>query len=118
MSKLFSNKKYYLKPIKQNNESYINQSMQNILDSYSKSQQGISKDFSSFNKNNITIDYPKHYSPTYRTPVYLPSINSNYKKINQSQNKKINNSINEGSLFSNIGNKIINGKKIFKIRKY
>ena len=23
------------------------------------------------NKNNITIDYPKHYSPTYRTPVSL-----------------------------------------------
>ena len=36
------------------------------------------------------------------------------KKINQSQNKKINNSINEGSLFSNIGNKIINEKKSLK----
>ena len=54
MSKLFSGKKFFLKPIKQSNESYVNQSMQNILDAYSKNQ-GISKDFSSFNLDNSTV---------------------------------------------------------------
>ena len=104
MSKLFSNKKYYLKPIKQNNESYINQSMQNILDSYSKSQQGISKDFSSFNKNNITIDYPKHYSPSNRSPVSLPPISGKNHYSNNSQrkppSKKLLNSNSSTNLYS------------------
>ena len=89
----------------------FNKNVQEIMDLYNKNNL---KNKNITNKNNITIDYPKHYSPTYRSPVYLPSINSNYKKINQSQNKKINNSINEGSLFSNIGNKIINEKKSLK----
>ena len=89
----------------------FNKNVQEIMDLYNKNNL---KNKNITNKNNITIDYPKHYSPTYRSPAYLPSINSNYKKINQSQNKKINNSINEGSLFSNIGNKIINEKKSLK----
>ena len=66
------------------------------------------------NRNNITIDYPKHYSPSYRPPVSLPSINSNLKKGNYSQVKKLNNSINEGSLFSSLGNNIIEDKKPLK----
>ena len=89
----------------------FNKNVQEIMDLYNKNNL---KNKNITNKNNITIDYPKHYSPTYRSPAYLPSINSNYKKINRSQNKKINNSINEGSLFSNIGNKIINEKKSLK----
>ena len=89
----------------------FNKNVQEIMDLYNKNN---FKNKNITNKNNITIDYPKHYSPTYRSPAYLPLINSNYKKINQSQNKKINNSINEGSLFSNIGNKIINEKKSLK----
>ena len=37
MSKLFSSKKFFLKPIKQTlNNDYINQSMQNIIDPYNK----------------------------------------------------------------------------------
>ena len=64
MSKLFSGKRYFLKPTKKsnNNETYINQSMQDILDYNTKNHQGISNNFQTFNKNNITVDYPKHYS--------------------------------------------------------
>ena len=113
MSKI--KQKLFSKPYNNSLNDEFNKNVQEIMDLYNKNNL---KNKNITNKNNITIDYPKHYSPTYRSPVYLPSINSNYKKINQSQNKKINNSINEGSLFSNIGNKIINGKKIFKIRKY
>jgi len=92
MSKLFSSKKYFLKPIKQlndNNETYINQSEQNILDSYTKNQPGISNNFSSFNKNNITVDYPKHYSPSYRSPASLPPISAKNRRSNNSQKKPI-----------------------------
>ena len=48
MSKLFSSKRFYLKPVKQpSNDDYINQSMKNIIDLYSKQSQGISNNFSS-----------------------------------------------------------------------
>ena len=103
MSKLFSGKKYFLKPIKQSNESYVNQSMQNILDAYSKNQ-GISKDFSSFNKNNMTVDYPKHYSPSNRSPVSLPPISGKNHFANNSlkkpATKKLLNSNSSTNLYS------------------
>ena len=104
MSKLFSGKKFFLKPIKQSNESYVNQSMQNILDAYSKNQSGISKDFSSFNKNNITVDYPKHYSPSNRSPVSLPPISGKNRYANNSlkkpTSKKLLNSNSSTNLYS------------------
>ena len=104
MSKLFSGKKFFLKPIKQSNESYVNQSMQNILDAYSKNQSGISKDFSSFNKNNITVDYPKHYSPSNRSPVSLPPISGKNRYANNSlkkpATKKLLNSNSSTNLYS------------------
>ena len=64
MSKLFSGKRYFLKPIKQptTNDTYINQSFQDIFDTYSKSPSGISSNFSSLNKNNVTVEYSKNYS--------------------------------------------------------
>ena len=113
MSQDYEPQKLFSKPFN-DSDNNLNQSVQEIIDLYSKNNPYL-KNIN--NKNNITIDYPKHYSPTYRTPVYLPSINSNYKKINQSQNKKLNNSTNEGSLLSNIGNKIINEKQSLKREK-
>ncbi len=110
MSKI--KQKLFSKPYNNSLNEEFNKNVQEIMDLYNKTNL---KNIA--NKNNITIDYPKHYSPTYRTPVYLPSINSNYKKINQSQNKKLNNSTNEGSLLSNIGNKIINEKQSLKREK-
>jgi Dullard-like phosphatase family protein len=106
MSKLFSGKRYFLKPIKQpnNNDSYANQSMQDIIDSYTKNQPGISNNFSSFNKNNITVDYPKHYSPSYRSPVSLPPISGKNRRSNNSQKKpvtkKLGNSNSSTNLYS------------------
>ena len=90
MSKLFSGKRYFLKSIKQNNnEPYSNQSMKEIIDSYSNSPPGISNNFSSFNKNNVTLDYPKHYSPNNRSPVSLPPISGKIRRANNSQKKPI-----------------------------
>ena len=90
MSKLFSGKRYFLKPIKQSNnaDSFVNQSMQDILGPYTKNQPGISNNFSSFNKNNVTVDYPKHYSPSYRSPVSLPPISGKKRYANNSQKKQ------------------------------
>ena len=104
MSKLFSGKRYFLKPIKQqnNNDSYVNQSMQDILDSYTKSQSGISNNFSSFNKNNITVDYPKHYSPSYRSPVSLPPISGKNRHSNNSQKKPVTKKLGNSNSFSNL----------------
>ena len=90
MSKLFSGKRYFLKSIKQNNnEPYSNQSMKEIIDSYSNSPPGISNNFSSFNKNNVTLDYQKHYSPNNRSPVSLPPISGKIRRTNNSQKKPI-----------------------------
>ena len=90
MSKLFSSKRFYLKPVKQpSNDDYINQSMKNIIDPYSKQSQGISNNFSSFNKNNITMEYPRHYSPSDRSVQSLPPITNRYRKNNNSQKKSV-----------------------------
>ena len=112
MSKVFKpHQKLFSKPY--NDSSNINKSVQDIIDLYSENNPYLKKNISN-NRNNITIDYPKHYSPSYRPPVSLPSINSNLKKGNYSQVKKLNNSINEGSLFSSLGNNIIEDKKPLK----
>ncbi len=112
MSKVYKpHQKLFSKPY--NDSSNINKSVQDIIDLYSDNNPYLKNNISN-NRNNITIDYPKHYSPSYRPPVSLPSINSNLKKGNYSQVKKLNNSINEGSLFSSLGNNIIEDKKPLK----
>ena len=88
MSKLFTSKKLILKPIRQTiNNDYLNQSMQNIIEPYSKGNQGINSNFSSFNKNNITMDYSRHYSPQGKSNKSLPPINAKNLKNNNSQKK-------------------------------
>ena len=90
MSKLFSSKKLFHKPIKQTlNDDYINQSVQSIIEPYSKQPSGISNDFSSFNKNNVTVEYPRHYSPPGRSAQSLPPISGKYRKSNNSHKKSI-----------------------------
>ena len=89
MSKLFSSKKFILKPLKQTlSNDYLNQSAQNIIDPYTKDSSGISSNFSSFNKNNITVEYPRHYSPSGKSVQSLPPITSKVRK-NTSQKKNI-----------------------------
>ena len=90
MSKLFTSKKLFLKPIKQQSPNdYINQSMQNINDPYSNQPSGISNNFSSFNKNNMTVEYPRHHSPPSRSMQSLPPISNKFRKSNNSQKKSI-----------------------------
>ncbi len=104
MSKLFSSKKLILKPIRQTmNNDYLNQSMQNIIEPYTKGSQSISSNFSSFNKNNITMDYSRHYSPQGKSFQSLPPINDKNRKNNNSQKKaqkRLNNSSSTQNLYS------------------
>ena len=89
MSKLFTSKKFFLKSINpQDNNDYINQSMQNILEHYSKDNPGIISSFSSYDKNNVTVEYPRHYSPAGKNLQSLPIIGKK-KKNNNSQKKLI-----------------------------
>ena len=120
MSKLFSSKKFFLKPIKQTlNNDYINQSMQNIIDPYTKQSQGISNNFSSFNKNNVTVDYPRHFSPPGRSVQSLPPISNKFRKSNNSQKKSVKSLGNSNStrnlfsqsLFGPAGNKQLEREK-------
>ena len=111
MQKLFSNKRYFLKPIKgeNNNDSYNNKGLKDILDPFTKESLEIKNNFSSFNKNNITVDYQKHYSPpSYRSPVSLPPISGKNRRSNNSQkrpltkkliNSNSSNNLNSQSLF-------------------
>ena len=90
MSKLFTSKKYQLKPIKQpipNN--IINQSMQNTIDPYLKNPQGIIENFSLYNKDNISTEYSRHYSPPGKSNQSLPSITIKTRKNNKTQKKSI-----------------------------
>ena len=90
MSKLFSSKKFFLKPIKQpTTNDYLNQSMQNMIDPYTKQPSNVNNNFSSFNKNNITMEYPRHYSPPGRSVQSLPPISNKFRKSNNSQKKSV-----------------------------
>ena len=120
MSKLFASKKYFLKPLKQPlNNDHINQSMQNIIDPYTKQSQNINSNFSPFNKNNITVEYPRHYSPPGRSVQSLPPIPDKFRKSNNSQKKPIKslgNSNSTRNLFSQgllgpVGNKQLEREK-------
>ena len=111
MQKLFSNKRYFLKPIKgeNNNDSYNNKGLKDMLEPFTKESLEIKNNFSSFNKNNITVDYQKHYSPpSYRSPVSLPPISGKNRRSNNSQkrpltkkliNSNSSNNLNSQSLF-------------------
>ena len=119
MSKLFSSKKFFLKPIKQSsNNNNINQSMQNIIDPYSEQSQGINNNFSSFNRNNITVEYPRHYSPLNRSVQSLPPIsgknrnnNTHKKPVKSLGNSNSTRNILSQSLFSPIGNRQLEREK-------
>ena len=111
MQKLFSNKRYFLKPIKgeNNNDSYNNKGLKEMLDPFTKESLEMKNNFSSFNKNNITVDYQKHYSPpSYRSPVSLPPISGKNRRSNNSQKRPLtkklissnsSNNLNSQSLF-------------------
>ena len=110
MSKLFQNNpnKLFSKSYR-SNQNNINQSVQDIIDLYSQNSSYIN------NHNNITIDYPRHYSPNYRSPPSLPSISNrkpghSLERGNISDKKSLFNNANESSILSNIGSNIINNQ--------
>ena len=104
MSKLFSAKRYFLKPIKKTiSNDYLNQSFENMIDSYTKENPNIINNFSSSNPNNITMEYPRHYSPSGKSFQSLPPIPNKKRKNNNSQKKPIkvlNNSNSTKNLYS------------------
>ena len=124
MSKLFSGKKYFLKPVKGtgNKNMNINQSIPEVTDLYSKKDQTINHNIvnTTPNKNNMTIDSPKHYSPTSRSLVSLPPISSKNRKLTNTQKKNnskkigVSNSssnIHSGSLFGPNNRKVLEREK-------
>ena len=111
MSKPFQRQKLLSKPYNEATNN-LNKSVQELLNLYSNQNKMYLKNIST-NKNNISVDSPKHFSPTYRTPVSLPSLNSNFKKPNYSH-LKLNNSLNEGNLHSTLEKKILKPPKPLK----
>ena len=99
MSKLFA------KSYRTNN---INKSVQDIIDLYSQNNSYIAN-----NHNNITVDYPRHYSPTNRSPPLLPSITNLKANSNRgiTNDKKI---PNEGNILSSMGSNIVNSGQRLK----
>ena len=90
MSKLFSGKKLFLKPIISLNKSAqnMNQYIDETIGICSLNNNNINNPLSiSTNTNNITLDYLNHYSPKNRSPISLPPINKNTPKLTQSQKK-------------------------------
>ena len=93
MSKLISEKKIILKPLKS-----LNKSEQNInqFKDESISYTPINNNFKnnhlliSNDNNNITIDYLKHFSPINRPPISLPPIQTNFQKPSNSHKKTMN----------------------------
>ena len=93
MSKLISEKKIILKPLKS-----LNKSEQNInqFKDESISYTPINNNFTnnhlliSNNNNNLTIDYLKHFSPINRPPISLPPIQTNFQKPSISHKKTLN----------------------------
>ncbi len=111
MSKFFSDEIYFLKQITQPNinDTFTNQSMQDILDNYTINQPGISNNFDSLNKNNITIEYPKHYSPSFRSPVSLPPVSGKNRRTNNSQKKAVQKKLGNSNSSTNLYSKSLFG---------
>ena len=112
MQKLFSNKRYFLKPIKgeNNNDSYNNKGLKDILDPFTKESLEVKNNFSSFNKNNITVDYQKHYSPpSYRSPVSLPPISGKIRRSNNSQKRPLTKKLINSNSSSNLNSQSLFG---------
>ena len=72
MSKPFQRQKLLSKPYNEATNN-LNKSVQELLNLYSNQNKMYLKNIST-NKNNISVDSPKHFSPTYRTPISLPSL--------------------------------------------
>ena len=118
MSKLIFNKKCFIKQIsnlnKENNN--INKNIENIIGNSQKDVPFLNNN--NINKNDITLEIQKHYSPpSLRSPILLPKIQNPFKKVNNSQ-KKINPKIITGAnSFANLNHPSIFGIPQSKLMK-
>ena len=127
MSKLFSGKKYFLKPVKliPNKNIMTNKSIpEEITELYSKKDQSTTQNIPNptQNINNSAFNYPKHYSPSNRSPVSLPPISGKNRKLTNSQqkynSKKLGVSNSSANIYSRRNNRIIFQKRSISHSKY
>ena len=122
MSKLFSGKKYFLKPVKliPNKNIMTNKSIpEEITELYSKKDQSATQNIPNptQNINNSAFNYPKHYSPSNRSPVSLPPISGKNRKLTNSQQKYNSKKLGVSNSSANIYSASLfgqNNKKILK----
>ena len=126
MSKsIFGYKKALIKQISNlNNENNnLSQSVENIIENYSKEGAYINNIINNNSKNDISVEIKKHYSPPppLRSPVLLPKIQNSFKKVNNSQKKLNSKNLVGANSFANINHHSLYGiprqeigKKILK----
>ena len=93
MSKFhFGNKQLFIKQISDLNYEVnllLNRNIEdNILENYSKGVSSYLNEKNNIIQNNSnTVDFQKHFSPSFRKPVLLPKLPGTFKKSNNSQRK-------------------------------
>lgn len=126
MSKLFptttntntnnsSSSKLFTRSYRTNNQN-LNQSVQDIIDLYSQNNNSYLN-----NRNNITVDYPRHYSPpSYRSPGALPLVTTRKNNLSQERGlQRLNvkpqplyKNQNESTILTRLGSNIINNSSL------
>ena len=115
MSKYFKNEKLKLMPIININKSAqsLNLNLDESMGINPLHKDSLNNPISiSNNKNNITIDYLNHYSPTNRSPISLPPLVKKTKNSSNSQNK--NNINNNNIILRKFSPKKLFGKNLNK----
>ena len=107
MSKFhFGNKQLFIKQISDlNYEGNLFSSRNiedNILENNSKGASYLNENNNIIQNNSNTMDFQKHYSPSFRKPVLLPKIPGTFKKNNNSQRKIYNKIMSSNNSFSNL----------------
>ena len=108
MSKFhFGNKQLFIKQISDlNYEGNLlsNRNIEdNILENYSKGVSSyLNENSNAIQNNSNTVDFQKHFSPSFRKPVLLPKIPGTFKKSNNSQRKIYNKIMSTNNSFSNL----------------
>ena len=107
MSKFhFGNKHLFIKQISDLNYEgnlFLNRKIENnILENYSKGVSYLNENNYIIQNNSNTVDFQKHYSPSFRKPLLLPKIPGTFKKTNNSQRKIYHKIMSTNNSFSNL----------------
>ena len=119
MSKIFqtnnASSKLFTRSYRANNQN-LNQSVQDIIDLYSQNNNSYMN-----NRNNITVDYPRHYSPpSYRSPGALPLVTTRKNNLSQERalqrvnvkQQPVFKNQNESTILTRLGSNIINNNSL------